>query len=167
MSWTPDRVEALTRLWTEGFSATQIAAELGGTTRNAVIGRVHRMKLPKRQKVSTPRAVRVRPRSRSVAAVPRRPAVALPRPPAPVPSPSLPAEEAVFVEPTPLHLSVMGTSDRQCKFMAGDPKRGGRFCGTPVWRPGSAWCSYHRRIVYRPVDERRRDRPADLAGVRS
>ena len=45
MSWTPERVERLTKLWNEGYSAADIAKELGGVTRNAVIGRVHRLGL--------------------------------------------------------------------------------------------------------------------------
>src|ERR1700756_735485 len=43
MTWTDERVETLKKLWTEGLSASQIAAELGGITRNAVIGEVHRL----------------------------------------------------------------------------------------------------------------------------
>ncbi|MCB1463352.1 MAG: GcrA cell cycle regulator, partial [Nitratireductor sp.] len=42
MSWTDERVELLKKLWMEGLSASQIAAELGSVTRNAVIGKVHR-----------------------------------------------------------------------------------------------------------------------------
>lgn len=45
MQWTADRVEQLTRLWAEGFSARQIAEKLGGVTRNAVIGKAHRLNL--------------------------------------------------------------------------------------------------------------------------
>src|SRR3954467_1747538 len=41
MSWTDERVELLKKLWQEGLSASQIAGELGGVTRNAVIGKVH------------------------------------------------------------------------------------------------------------------------------
>ena len=43
MAWTDDRVEILTKLWGEGLSASQIARELGDVTRNAVIGKVHRL----------------------------------------------------------------------------------------------------------------------------
>ena len=43
MSWNDERVETLKKLWSEGFSASQIAAQLGGITRNAVIGKVHRL----------------------------------------------------------------------------------------------------------------------------
>lgn len=48
MSWTDERVEILKRLWGEGQSASQIAKELGGVTRNAVIGKVHRLGLSNR-----------------------------------------------------------------------------------------------------------------------
>src|ERR1043166_911861 len=50
ITWTDDRVELLKRLWAEGLSASQIAGELGGITRNAVIGKVHRLGLSARAK---------------------------------------------------------------------------------------------------------------------
>lgn len=48
MSWTDERVEILKKMWGEGQSASQIAKELGGVTRNAVIGKVHRLGLSNR-----------------------------------------------------------------------------------------------------------------------
>lgn len=53
MSWTEERVETLKRLWNEGQSASQIAKELGGVTRNAVIGKVHRLGLSNRASSTT------------------------------------------------------------------------------------------------------------------
>ena len=53
MSWTDERVEILTKMWAEGNSASQIAKELGGVTRNAVIGKVHRLGLSNRATTST------------------------------------------------------------------------------------------------------------------
>ncbi|MCP1167984.1 GcrA cell cycle regulator, partial [Limimaricola sp. ASW11-118] len=52
MSWTDERVETLKRMWNEGQSASQIAKELGGVTRNAVIGKVHRLGLSNRTGVA-------------------------------------------------------------------------------------------------------------------
>ena len=49
MAWTDDRVETLKRMWTEGASASEIAKTLGGVTRNAVIGKAHRLGLSKSQ----------------------------------------------------------------------------------------------------------------------
>lgn len=48
MSWTDDRVALLKKLWGEGKTAAEIAKELGGVTRNAVIGKAHRLKLSNR-----------------------------------------------------------------------------------------------------------------------
>ena len=45
MAWTEERVEMLKQLWTDGLSASQIARKMGGVTRNAVIGKVHRLGL--------------------------------------------------------------------------------------------------------------------------
>ena len=54
MSWTEERVEKLKTLWAEGHSASQIANQLGGVTRNAVIGKVHRLGLSGRATPSRP-----------------------------------------------------------------------------------------------------------------
>src|ERR1700710_339430 len=71
MGWTDERVELLKKLWLEGLSASQIAGILGeGETRNAVIGKVHRLKLSGRAKPAsaTPRA-----RTPGRSSAPRRP----------------------------------------------------------------------------------------------
>ncbi|MEM1389838.1 MAG: GcrA family cell cycle regulator [Pseudomonadota bacterium] len=70
MAWTEDRVEVLKKLWAEGHSASQIAKELGGVTRNAVIGKVHRLGLsgratPSRPVKRPPRLARPKPRPQS------------------------------------------------------------------------------------------------------
>ncbi|MDF1716704.1 MAG: GcrA family cell cycle regulator [Antarcticimicrobium sp.] len=54
MSWTDERVELLKKMWGEGQSASQIAKELGGVTRNAVIGKVHRLGLSNRSTGAAP-----------------------------------------------------------------------------------------------------------------
>src|ERR1700761_3308355 len=54
MGWTDERVELLKKLWQDGLSASQIAKQLGGVTRNAVIGKVHRLGLSGRDTPSKP-----------------------------------------------------------------------------------------------------------------
>ena len=79
MSWTDERVDLLRKLWTDGLSASQIAAELSnGITRNAVIGKVHRLGLSGRVKANAP--VVARPRVQQAAAAPRAAKPAPPRP---------------------------------------------------------------------------------------
>ncbi|MDE2303170.1 MAG: GcrA cell cycle regulator, partial [Sphingomonadales bacterium] len=48
MSWTDERIEQLTKMWESGATASQIADELGGVSRNAVIGKAHRLGLKAR-----------------------------------------------------------------------------------------------------------------------
>jgi GcrA cell cycle regulator len=48
MSWTEERIDRLKSMWTEGATASQIAEELGGVSRNAVIGKAHRLGLESR-----------------------------------------------------------------------------------------------------------------------
>jgi GcrA cell cycle regulator len=71
MSWTDERVETLKKMWGEGQSASQIAKELGGVTRNAVIGKVHRLGLSNR---AAPGAAPVKPAPKEKPAAPAKPA---------------------------------------------------------------------------------------------
>ena len=48
MSWTDERIERLKKMWANGATASQIADELGGVSRNAVIGKAHRLGLEQR-----------------------------------------------------------------------------------------------------------------------
>ncbi|MGZ6013165.1 MAG: GcrA family cell cycle regulator, partial [Caulobacteraceae bacterium] len=95
MGWTDERVETLKKLWLDGLSASQIAKQLGGVTRNAVIGKVHRLGLsgratpsqPQRPTFKAPRAPRP---AIAAAPAPRRAVEAMP---AHLPAPALAPEE--------------------------------------------------------------------------
>ena len=65
MSWTDDRVEILKKMWGEGQSASQIAKELGGVTRNAVIGKVHRLGLSNRTTTGTAAEPKAKPAAKA------------------------------------------------------------------------------------------------------
>lgn len=99
MSWTEERVETLKKMWAEGQSASQIAKELGGVTRNAVIGKVHRLglsnragsaaaKAPAKEKpAAKPAAEAAPPKPEPEATVPpAAPAEPAPQPAAPTPA---------------------------------------------------------------------------------
>ena len=99
MSWTDERVETLKRMWAEGQSASQIAKELGGVTRNAVIGKVHRLGLSNRvggkdEDEAVPAAAPAAPRAEPAPA-----AAARPEPAAPKPEPVRPAAERPAAAP--------------------------------------------------------------------
>ena len=99
MSWTDERVETLKKMWGEGQSASQIAKELGGVTRNAVIGKVHRLGLSNRAGTGGAAAAKVAPKEKLAAKVaikaPAKPKAVPPATKAP-PSSSKPAEPEVL-----------------------------------------------------------------------
>jgi GcrA cell cycle regulator len=90
MSWTDERVELLKKMWSEGQSASQIAKELGGVTRNAVIGKVHRLGLSNRTGgAPEPVAKPAKPAAKAEAKKPAKPeAAARPAPAEPEPAAS-------------------------------------------------------------------------------
>lgn len=94
MSWTEERIATLTKMWEAGQTASQIAEELGGISRNAVIGKAHRLGLQSR-----PSPVRANdPEAKKAAAAA---AAAAPPPPAAVPTPEPPAPKPVEAAPAP------------------------------------------------------------------
>jgi GcrA cell cycle regulator len=85
MSWTDERIETLRKMWESGQTASQIAEALGGVSRNAVIGKAHRLELQSRPSPVVPKEVEAKPEPEPVV-------VAAPPPPAPpVPPPAPPA----------------------------------------------------------------------------
>ena len=91
MSWTDERIETLRKMWDSGMTATQIAEELGGVSRNAVIGKAHRLGLASRPSPVKPNATEAK------AAAPAAEAAPAPRPapaPKPVPAPAPEPREA-------------------------------------------------------------------------
>ncbi len=152
MAWTEDRVEILTKLWAEGLSASQIAKQLGGVTRNAVIGKVHRLGLSGRAKPSRPAAVRgtkpVKAKTRIVSP-PRTPKVAAVVEEAPPPPP---------VEAKPLpngeYATILTIRDHMCKWPIGDPTASDfRFCGRRI-KAGEPYCESHCSVAYQPSRRR-------------
>ncbi|PCD02881.1 GcrA cell cycle regulator [Sphingomonas spermidinifaciens] len=83
MSWTEERIDTLTRMWESGMTASQIAEELGGISRNAVIGKAHRLGLKPR-----PSPVKANADAEKPAPAP---AVEAAKPAAPAPKPQAPA----------------------------------------------------------------------------
>ena len=150
MGWTEERVEQLKQLWTEGLSASQIARQLGGVTRNAVIGKVHRLGLAGR---ATP-ARAERPRMPTV----RR--LARPRPMQVVQAPIIEADPVV--DENGNKTTVLTVSDRMCKWPIGDPSTNEfHFCGHPP-KAGSPYCEAHSVKAFQPTQSRRdRDRERD------
>jgi GcrA cell cycle regulator len=165
MSWTDERVDTLKRLWTDGLSASQIAASLGEVTRNAVIGKIHRLGLSGRARTGQP-AVGVQHKAKPAAPAMRRairPTVAsvgntalAAEPTYAVASRPEPEQQAEIV-PIGQRVTIMMLTEQTCRWPIGDPgSEGFTFCGRRS-DTGIPYCTAHARIAYQPA-ERRRDR---------
>jgi len=167
MSWSDERVELLKKLWQDGLSASQIAAELGGVTRNAVIGKVHRLGLSGRAKanvapVQRQRKAAARPAVKTMVFHHSRGGAALA--PVMVTSPveeeqleAQPANQTVVI-PMTKRVSIMELREGVCRWPLGDPMSADfAFCGNDC-SIAATYCTHHASIAFQPSIDRRRDR---------
>ncbi len=163
MSWTDERVELLRQHWTEGKSASQIAGLLGhGLTRNAIIGKVHRLGLAGRAKAPGSSAPRPRPaqapRPQAVRPAPQprvHGATALAMAPAQVEDEAEALESVVL--PMSLRVTIVDLRETMCKWPLGDPTSPEfRYCGSTC--ANGPYCAHHSRMAYQPAHDRRRER---------
>jgi GcrA cell cycle regulator len=152
MNWTEERVATLRKLWAEGLSASQIAKQLGGVTRNAVIGKVHRLGLAGRATPSRPATRPVR-QARPRVIGPSAPRSM--RPPMSMPTVVMPELEPVRFEDGKT-ASVLTLNESMCKFPIGDPTEADfAFCGRGSWG-GHPYCQDHARLAYQPSQAKKR-----------
>lgn len=152
--WTPERDAELIRLWALGKSATQISREMDcGISRNAVIGRWHRLGLADRNRsmpvaIREPRRIRVKPK-------PASPAISLATKPAVTAGPLPCAPVALPPAPQGPGISLVALTSTACHWPLND---GGPylFCGAPKDGVGP-YCEYHARIAYQPLPVRKPD----------
>lgn len=169
MSWTEDRIEILKKLWADGLSASQIAAQLGGgVSRNAVIGKVHRLNLANRVKAA-PNSVNANAKTNG-----KRTRVSFSQ------KATLEAEDfsetkpAINLDPDPIlkenniseiiekddhqerRLNLLELTERTCKWPVGDPLASDfYFCGSDS-EETSPYCKYHSKIAFQTFSDRRR-----------
>jgi GcrA cell cycle regulator len=178
MSWTDERVEVLKKMWGEGQSASVIAKELGGVTRNAVIGKVHRLGLSNRVTSTTAKPatkVKAKVEVKAKLAVPPKAAAAPENvrvtPPAvrkiipagqplpPQPSANEISPEALAkvseIEKSAKRISLMELTEKTCKWPVGDPATEDFwFCGLAV-KTGKPYCEAHVGVAFQPMSSRR------------
>ena len=100
MSWTEERIERLKKMWADGATASQIADELGGVSRNAVIGKAHRLGLEQRPSPVKPGEEKEKKAAAAPAAAPApRPAPKAAAPAAAAPSAAAPAASPAAAQP--------------------------------------------------------------------
>lgn len=180
MTWTDERVEKLRELWGEGLTASQIARELGGVSRNAVIGKVHRLGLGTRQNTgkgedeateaeapettdaSVPEVENTAPTDDVAAAEPEETAQAAPVAAALEEALDEAQQEiqtaaaaAAEVEKNARKLTLLQLNERTCKWPIGDPSTDDfYFCGLRC-APDKPYCEAHAALAYQPMSSRR------------
>lgn len=149
--WSDERTARCTQLWREGVSAQLIARQLGGVSRNAVIGKMHRLgehkRGPQTQRYGARlnqvkrKAKKARKSADGLVFAPVIAATPLP------PEPPAPATLVAFDDLEPHH----------CRFVFGHPKSGRYgYCGCRRM-PGSSYCEGHHHMVFRASEPRRRE----------
>jgi len=141
MSWTDERVAVLKKLWGEGKTAAEIASTLGGVTRNAVIGKAHRLKLSNRMSPIPP-AKKVSAKAPANTSTP------------PAPPPKRPKIKASDI-PRGQGLSLLELKPNMCRWPSGDPREEDfGFCGGRC-AAGLPYCEDHARIAYQAARNNR------------
>lgn len=134
MSWTDDRVALLKKLWTEGKTAAEIAKELGGVTRNAVIGKAHRLKLSNR-----------------VSPIQQNKKPAAPKKKVEAPS----TKEILLNDADRETVALIDLGARECRWPIGDPRdENFGFCGCPALA-GLPYCLEHSKVAYQAATRNR------------
>lgn len=172
-NWTDERIERLKSLLATGMSASKIAADLGGMTRNAVIGKAHRLGLMRERRIASPSEIAERQRQAAAARSRGQAEGARRRIEARAQSKRHAAPETVsplgdqvdgMVDlpfeniPVGQRCSILELTETSCRWPIGDPKGDEFFfCGGKTV-DGLPYCGYHSRIAYQPIAERRRER---------
>ncbi|HEY4165092.1 MAG TPA: GcrA family cell cycle regulator [Dongiaceae bacterium] len=179
MEWTEQRIEILRKLWGQGQTASQIAAILGGITRNAVIGKAHRLGLTGRPSpIKREAGVAGQPRRRNPAPARRLPIAGqtgqTPGQPHGQPLPQTHGVSAAQAQRAQVQAEpVRGASEmpaaapvktapartasqvgsKTCSWPVGDPKQPGfHFCDEPA-EVGKPYCSHHCHVAYHKKSE--------------
>jgi GcrA cell cycle regulator len=171
-TWTDARVEQLKALFDAGMSCKEIAGEMGGVTRNGIIGKIHRLGLsgirPKPK--SGPREPSVARKHQGIASA----VIYKARRKSPLPEPHI----ELYVEPEPppadditlaQRCTIVDLNDDRCRFPCGDPASADFFfCGAAT-RGAPPYCAHHARVAYQPLgyrasEPRRRTIPARFNG---
>ena len=137
--WSNDRVDYLKTLWAQGLSATEVAGRLGAVTRNAVLGKLHRLGL-------LSASAGLRPSRRCQIARPKRV-----RPQAAAAVATIADEEpAPFLFADGKFVTLRTVSDQMCRWPQGDPEAEDfHLCGH-TRQAGSCYCGVHTRRAHKP-----------------
>lgn len=141
MDWSEERTATLKKLWLEGLSASQVARHLGGVSRSAVIGKVHRLGITVRETPVRQRTITVRSPSRVAVRRPVRETTAAPHVAA------RPERTEADLLPTS---GILELGAHSCRWPIGNPEGDDfGFCGRPKLTVRGAYCEQHTAGAFR------------------
>jgi GcrA cell cycle regulator len=166
MSWTEQKIQKLKEMWGHGYSASEIAKCLGGLTRNAVIGKAHRLKLSsrpspiKREDEAPPGTLTAEAVMPIIKSASKKRTMLRPLPPVALPSTVKASGKDSFRSIEDLKrtegIAVTKAGERHCRWPIGDPRSPDfRFCGCSAYE-GLPYCIDHARMAYQNVGKRQR-----------
>lgn len=148
MSWTEERVSVLKKLWGEGHTAAEIAKQLGGVTRNAVIGKAHRLKLSHRVSPIQQNKKPANSNKSIERKITEKVKIAKKE------NPAKPLQETTKINTDDLY-SLMDLQPRMCRWPSGDPKEEEfGFCGEHTMA-GLPYCAEHAKAAYQAATRNR------------
>jgi GcrA cell cycle regulator len=159
MDWSEERTAALKKLWLEGLSASQVARQLGGVSRSAVIGKVHRLgitvrEIPTRQRTNVRGAARIQARQRPNREI----TTAAPR--------VAPRFERTEEDLLPTS-GILGLGAHSCRWPIGHPENDDfGFCGRPKVSARGSYCEQHSQGAFRRLGSARAVEAWALKGVK-
>ncbi|HEX5774512.1 MAG TPA: GcrA family cell cycle regulator [Candidatus Paceibacterota bacterium] len=157
MGWTHERERILKKLWLEGLSASQIEKQLGGVSRNAVIGKIHRMGLAGRATPSAPRPLAARRPARPPTSRP-------PKAAKPAVARSKESCALALIDEDPGTATIHTLESSMCKWPIGDPAADDfTFCGKRTANRKVSFCLDHAHVAYQPRAETKRSSGNELA----
>lgn len=167
ITWTGERTEVLKKLWDQGLSASQIAKQLGGVSRNSVIGKVRRLKLSSRGRasLSPARSKKFKKPSNPTLQEAMKIAQVTSKTPTSSPVQALVPPKKIeetktrsldTVVPISRNIILVELKEHNCKWPNGDPlTEDFSFCGNESMEHGP-YCRFHAKIAFQPASERRR-----------
>ncbi len=176
MGWTEQQIQMLKEMWGHGYSASEIAGRIGGMSRNAIIGKAHRLKLsvglsPTKNGPANVSRMAVQPQAGIAAIKSSRKRVMLrPLPVLPVP-PSVTVSKLVNKDTYRAidgikrteGIAVTRAGERQCRWPVGDPRSPDfRFCGCQVYE-SLPYCIDHARVAYQSMGRKSKSSEANAA----
>lgn len=150
-SWTDEEIDLLAKLWAKGWTASQIARELGRVSRNSVIGKVHRLGLSGNNRELSDHDLNKAKRKALARAQQR----SIKQARAANKAAKKPRRRGGKIPPPPMEISTNGTSlyerkpDQCCWPLETRDETTWRYCGAVVEGEGASYCQYHAMIMYR------------------